>query len=109
MTRALLLLTLFTGAWSASSAISQHAGLAVSRGDDKVAGLQDRLEKGLKARRPVEFAYIAKVVSAVEAGHLPVDVVDRIFFWARQEKPDRPFQHFEAALTKQAKLFGVKL
>ncbi|MEX0936225.1 MAG: hypothetical protein WDZ59_00080 [Pirellulales bacterium] len=102
---ALLVATvLFTaGATSSGSAASQKLAA------EKTADLKDRLEKGLKARRPVEFEFIDKVVAHVESGELPVDLVDRTFFWARKREPVRPFQHFERALKILAKRIGVDL
>ena len=38
----------------------------------EVADLQDQLEAGLKARRPVEFQFIARVVLLVRQDRLPV-------------------------------------
>ena len=52
-----------------------------------VTDLKDTLEKGLRARRPAEFDFIAKVVDFVDDGKLPRSLVMSTFLWARQ-KPD---------------------
>lgn len=70
--------------------------------------LRQTLEKGLKARRPVEFRFVARVIELVEAGVLPKKTVQSTFLWARK-KPDHPFQYFQRALTIRAGLIGVQL
>ncbi len=77
----------------------------------KTANLRDQLEKGLKARRPVEFAFIAKVVSRVENDSLPRSLVDSTFLWARAKGTDRirPYQYFESGLKLRAKRIGITL
>ena len=47
--------------------------------------LQTQLEKGLKARHPVEFAYIAQIIALVEAGELPESLVTSTFIWAASQ------------------------
>jgi hypothetical protein len=77
----------------------------------KTANLKDQLEKGLKARRPEEFAFIAKVVSRVENDTLPRSLVDSTFLWARKKGTGRirPYQYFESGLKLRAKRIGVSL
>lgn len=70
--------------------------------------LQSQLEKGLKARRPVEFAYIAQIVALVESGDLPRSLVTSTYGWARQ-RPGRKLQHFQFALQARAKNLNVQL
>jgi hypothetical protein len=73
--------------------------------------LQTSLEKGLKARRPVEFQFIAQVVQLVEDGTLPESTVITCFLWARRNRPYRqyPCAYFMAALRNQAAQMGVAL
>jgi len=75
-----------------------------------VAGLdlKTQLETGLKARRPVEFAYINQIVKLVEAGTLPRSLVTSTFIWARR-MPSRQLQYFQFALQARAKRLNVKL
>lgn len=75
---------------------------------DGQSSLKDLLEKGLRARRPEEFQFIAVVVRKVEAGALPKEIVQSTFLWARR-KPTYPFQYFEQALKLRAAELGVKL
>jgi len=70
--------------------------------------LKEQLEKGLKARRPVEFAYIAQIVALVESGDLPRPLVTSTFAWARK-KPARRLQFFQFALQARAKNLNVQL
>lgn len=65
--------------------------------------LKDVLEKGLKARRPVEFEFIGTVVQLVDARQLPQTLVQSTFLWARKKRVKYPFQYFEFALRQRAK------
>ncbi|MEZ6068838.1 MAG: hypothetical protein R3C10_00930 [Pirellulales bacterium] len=71
----------------------------------KKTSLQQRLEKGLKARRKSEFTYIAEVVELVDKGKLPEKIVDGTFFEARRHP--RPMQHFQFALAARGKLLHL--
>src|SRR4051812_2621522 len=71
---------------------------AVQGGGVTGLDLKTQLEKGLLARRPVEFQYIQQIVTLVEAGQLPRDMVTTTFVWARK-KPTRKLQYFQLALA----------
>ncbi len=75
---------------------------------EKAAGttLRQTLEAGLKARRPQEFAFLARVVGKVEDGTLPRSLVESTFFWARRQGR-YPLVYFEAGLRLRAKRIGV--
>jgi hypothetical protein len=81
------------------------AGDSIAQGE---ATLKDVLEKVLRARRPEEFAFIARVVLLVDQQVLPLEMVQGTFNWARK-KPRHPFQYFEQALRVRAKEIGVEL
>ncbi len=70
--------------------------------------LKDALEKGLKARRPEEFKFIARVVTLVEFGILPKRLVQSTFFWARAKPRVQAF-YFERALKVRARRLGIFL
>lgn len=70
--------------------------------------LKEQLETALRARRPVEFRFIDKIVAQVDSGDLPRDVVQSSFNWARK-KPSKRIQYFEQALRLRAKRKGIKL
>lgn len=72
----------------------------------KSADLQDRLEKGLQARRPSEFAFLKRVVELVNAGKLSTELVQSTFDWARHKRP-WPYPFFERALKIRAARIGV--
>ena len=74
-----------------------------------VVSLKDRLEKGLKLRRPVEFAFVAKVVKMVDAGELPQSLVDSTFLWARRQDRSQPFPYFKHGLRLRAEREGIDL
>jgi hypothetical protein len=76
----------------------------------KAAGttFKKTLEAGLRARRPQEFAFIARVVTLVENGTLPRSLVESTFFWARRQGR-YPVLYFEAGLRLRAKRIGVML
>ncbi len=70
--------------------------------------LQTQLEKGLKARRPVEFAYIDQIIKLVEDGKLPISLVTSTYGWARKQR-GRQLQYFQFALQARAKGLDVQL
>ncbi len=74
----------------------------------QIAGLQDQLEKGLKARLPREFDFIERVVAMVKAKQLPYDLVQSTFMWARVKRP-YPFPYFETGLRTRAARQGIKI
>ncbi len=80
----------------------------VSAGGVTGLDLQTQLEKGLRARRPVEFAYIAQIIKLVESGALPRDLVVSTFGWARG-RSTRQLQYFQFALQARAKGLNVQL
>jgi hypothetical protein len=99
--------------WQAASAQSGGSSAGVSTKGPRIApegiSLQQALEKGLKARRPSEFAYIKLVVKKVEDGELPQDMVERSFLWARRKNSYMPMPYFERSLQILAKKIGVDL
>mgnify|MGYP007063366941 CR=1 FL=1 len=75
----------------------------------EVGDLKDQLEKGLKARLPTDFAFIAKVILLVKTNKLPLPMVKAVFQWARERgaKTNYPFPYFERALKIRAKKLGI--
>ena len=114
-----LLLTVVVLGLSASSAqaidpakIEQALGTdpkALGVGLAKSLDFKLQLEKSLKARRPSDFAFIAKVVKQVECGKLPRTLVDQTMGYARGRSQKYPFIYFEFALKKQAEKLGLTL
>jgi hypothetical protein len=70
--------------------------------------LRTQLEKGLKARRPVEFDYIDQIIKLVDEEKLPRSLVVSTYLWA-QRKPSRQLQYFQFALQMRAKGLDVEL
>ena len=73
-----------------------------------VQDLQELLEIGLKARRPVEFQFIARVVQLVEISALPRKMVEGTYLWSRRQS-SRPFPYFERGLRTRARRIGVEI
>ena len=91
--------------------LSWMAGTAGAQGGSIAPGgpnLKTTLEKGLKARRPEEFAFIALVVAKVEERTLPRPLVESTFLWARGKRPF-PTVYFERGLRVRAKRLGIAL
>jgi hypothetical protein len=113
--RALLasaILAIIFGAFSAESAKAQTISDITINGGD-VAGLKDQLEKGLKCRRKVEFAFVHEVVNKVEKGRLSRQLVVECFAFARrrakQYGTQYAFPYFQRALEERAKRAGTPL
>jgi hypothetical protein len=73
-----------------------------------VDDLQDRLVSGLQVRRPVDLAFIVRVVKLVEEDRLPLSLVLSTYKWAYPKTP-RPYPYFEQALRVRAARIGVEL
>ncbi len=73
--------------------------------------LRDQLEKGLKARLPEEFEFVDTVVTMVDNGTLPRDMVDGVFFWVRKNRNQRKymFPYFERLLRLKAQKAGIAI
>jgi hypothetical protein len=91
-----------------ASVVTAATGSGVTSGPAVQVTLKEQLEKGLRARRPVEFAFVAEVVQAVEDDRLPIRLVNVSYDWALKQ-PRHRFQYFEFAITKLAKKQGVAL
>ena len=78
------------------------------RGGGFVADLKSQLEAGLRARRPEEFAFIARVVELVDTGKLSPKLVIETFHWSRRKRP-YPYQYFERAIKIRALRAGVQI
>ena len=74
----------------------------------RVADLEQTLKSGLKARRPVEFAFIEQVVERVKAKQIPISLVQTTFSWARRHQP-YPYPYFERGMRERAQKLGVTL
>ena len=78
--------------------------------------LSQQLTTGLRAFTKADFAFIDKVVLAVEQGRLPRKMVDSTFLWARDRAARRSYQrrlrpmvYFAPGLTLRAKQINVPL
>lgn len=84
-----------------------------SSGAGQIADLKDQLEKGLKCRRPQEFAFVAAVVEKVENEDLTRQIVVETFAYARKKATKvgtkYAFPYFARALEERAKQAGTPL
>lgn len=78
---------------------------------DGTPTLKDQLEKGLKARFPQEFAFINTVVTMVDNGQLPRDLVLSTFLWVRNNKYHKKYMvpYFERILRARAAERGITI
>lgn len=94
---------------SGRAALAQTVELDDAPGTPVVQiSLEDMLNKGLKSRRPEDFAYITLIVNKVDSGQLPLSLVRSTFFWSRK-KFKRPLQYFQQAMYLRAADIGVVL
>lgn len=74
----------------------------------RIADLEQTLKSGLRARRPVEFAFIDQVVELVKAKQIPIALVQTTFSWARRHQP-YPYPYFERGMRERAQKMGVTI
>lgn len=69
----------------------------------QVASLQEQLEKGLKARRPVEFEFVGRVVQLVNQRRLTREVVQGTFSFVTKKYSSKKYlvPIFEQTLRKR--------
>jgi hypothetical protein len=100
---ALVLLTSLgvAGVWSR---LDGHAAQSVEESGSQVASLKEQLEKGLRARRPVEFQFVARVAQLVDSGQLSRELVQGTFSWTRTRYRNKKYlvPHFEQVLRRRA-------
>lgn len=100
--------------WIARLATYFAAGPLVSRwvsGQEpkEQASIEDRLNAGLKCRRPEEFSFVSLVSQRVLTGQIPEALVLQTMRWAVKKNGKFPFFYFEYAVRKQADALGVSL
>lgn len=76
---------------------------------EKEITLTDRLNAGLRCRRPEEFAFVTTVVALVDQKKLTTEMVLGTYRWAVGRRPDFPFYYFQYAIRKRAKEIGVSV
>lgn len=74
-----------------------------------VASLSDQLKSVLRARRPVEFEFIARVVELVDQGQLPYDMVIAVMKYATGKRAKIPYPYFEQGIRIKAAELGVEI
>src|SRR5262249_15682357 len=81
----------------------------VTTGGIVVPTLKQQLQTGLLARTPDEIAFVDKVVAKVNAGELPISLVQTTFLWARAKGVRYPMPYFERALRIRAAAVGIDI
>lgn len=88
----------------------------IGSADGRQITLRQQLTYGLRAFTKADFAFIDKVILAVEQGRLPREMVDSTFLWARDRAARRSYQrrlrpmvYFAPGLTRRAKHINVRL
>jgi len=76
---------------------------------EKEVTLTERLNAGLKCRRPEEFAFVESVVLFVDQKKLTKDLVLGTYRWAVEQRPDFPFYYFQYGLRRRAAAIGVTI
>jgi hypothetical protein len=71
--------------------------------------LEDTLKFGLRARRPIEFQFVAAVAKLTDEGKLPRAYVLAAFDYARKRRPHIPIPYFEFVVRKKAEELGVDI
>ena len=109
---ALLLVMLVT---LVSVSFAQQTG-DVGPAEGRQLTLRQQLTTGLRAFTPADFAFIDRVVLAVQQGRLPRRMVDSTFLWARDRAARRsyvrrlrPMVFFRPGLILRARQINVAL
>lgn len=101
----------FTGASVSAAAALVGFSLGGQAAQSKTPSLKDTLEKGLKARLPSDFKFIALVVKMVNNKTLPKSMVLSVFHYVRKKKQFKRnlVPYFAGALRLEAKKKGIKI
>ncbi|MEO1972396.1 MAG: hypothetical protein ABGX07_12615 [Pirellulaceae bacterium] len=101
----------FTGMLVSAAATAVGVAVSARTAQSKTPSLSDTLEKGLKARLPSEFKFIALVVKMVGNGTLPESLVLSVFHYVRKKIRNKRglVPYFEEALRLAAARVGIKI
>src|SRR3954465_11055553 len=69
--------------------------------------LDDTLKFGLKARRPIEFQFVAEIATLTNNGQLPKDFVLAAFDYSRKRRPHLPLPYFDFVVRRKAEELGI--
>ena len=74
----------------------------------EVANLREQLEKGLRARRPIEVQFLSRVIQLVNQGRLTQEVVQGTFSFVLKKYRDKKYlvPIFEQTLRKRLTFDG---
>ncbi|WP_145097281.1 hypothetical protein [Anatilimnocola aggregata] len=94
--------------WLASivALVAMSLGVSFASAQQPIT-LADRLNAGLKCRRPEEFAFVEAVVLLVDQKKLTTELVLGTYRWAAEQRPDFPFYYFQYGLRRRAAAIGV--
>ena len=103
-----ILLSLMLAAPTGTMLHAQTAPRVQQSASGRSITLKQLLERGLRARRPEEFAFVNRVVRLVQQQRLSEKLVKSTYNWARKKRP-YPFPYFERALKVQAAKQGIRI
>lgn len=91
-----------------SCLVHGQAAQGVEESGARVASLKDQLEKGLRARRPVESQFVATVAQLVNQEQLSRELVQGSFSWTLKKYRNRKYlvPYFEQILRHRAAKAG---
>jgi hypothetical protein len=101
----------FTGASISAAAAFLGFAACAKTARSETPSLKDTLEKGLKARLPTDFKFIALVVKMVNNETLPKELVMSVFLYVRKKKRFKKSMvpYFAAGLRREALKKGIKI
>jgi hypothetical protein len=68
----------------------------------------DTMKAALQTATPQENGFIDHVLAMVDAGKLPLDMVESTFLWAKK-KPRKKFYYFREGLIRRAADAGITI
>ena len=68
----------------------------------------DTMKAARRTATPQENGFIDHVLAMVDAGKLPLDMVESTFLWAKK-KPRKKFYYFREGLIRRAADAGIKI
>ncbi len=86
---------------------SSFNGAEQMRSTRNVTPLIDQLRVGLRVNRDSQVEFLQLVVAKVEAGELPIAMVNVVYKWAISRNEKYPFPYFQYAMLELAKRRGI--
>ena len=88
---------------------SSFNGAEQLRSTRNVTPLIDQLRVGLRINKNSQLEFLQLIVQKVEAGELPLAMVNVVYKWAISRNEKYPFPYFQYAMQELAKRRGISL